>query len=64
LIAIVHPERAGQILEAMRPVKYGGEAVVIGEIQPAPQGRVLMRTQIGSTRVVDILAGEMLPRIC
>jgi hydrogenase expression/formation protein HypE len=64
LIAIVHPERANQVLEAMRQVKYGEEAVVIGEIQPTPQGRVLMRTQIGSTRVVDILAGEMLPRIC
>ena len=34
------------------------------EVQEAPQGRVLMKTLLGSTRVVDVLMGEMLPRIC
>jgi hydrogenase expression/formation protein HypE len=48
----------------MQATRYGEEAVVIGEVQEAPQGRVLMKTAIGSTRVVDMLAGEMLPRIC
>jgi hydrogenase expression/formation protein HypE len=37
---------------------------VIGEIRDGPSGRVTLRTRIGGTRVVDMLAGEMLPRIC
>jgi hydrogenase expression/formation protein HypE len=64
LVAIVAPEAAEAILQAMRATAYGSEAVLIGEISPAPAGRVLMKTSIGTTRVVDVLAGEMLPRIC
>jgi hydrogenase expression/formation protein HypE len=64
LIAIVAPEAAEDMLAVMRRTRYGEEAVVIGAVQPAPQGRVLMRTAIGGTRIVDVLAGEMLPRIC
>ena len=52
------------VLEAMQATRYGEAAVVIGRVQAAPAGRVLLRTAIGSTRVVDMLAGEMLPRIC
>jgi hydrogenase expression/formation protein HypE len=48
----------------MRASKYGGESVIVGEVKQANAGRVLMRTAIGGTRVVDVLAGEMLPRIC
>jgi hydrogenase expression/formation protein HypE len=48
----------------MRQTKYGHEAVIIGEVTESPVGRVLMKTVFGSTRVVDVLAGEMLPRIC
>ena len=64
LIAIVGKEDAEIILKVMRKTKYGEEAVVIGEVNEAPAGRVLMKTAFGSTRVVDVLAGEMLPRIC
>ena len=64
LIAIVHRESVEGILAAMQATRYGEEAVIIGEVQAAPRGRVLMKTAIGSTRVVDTLAGEMLPRIC
>lgn len=64
LVAIVPPERAEKILEAMRATKYGKEAVIIGEVKEDTRGRVLMKTAIGTTRVVDMLAGEMLPRIC
>ncbi len=64
LLAIVAAEAAPAVLAAMRATRYGEEAVIIGRVQAAPQGRVLMRTSIGSTRVVDMLAGEMLPRIC
>ena len=64
LIAVVRAEASEQVLEAMHATRYGEEAVIIGEVQVAPAKRVLMRTAIGSTRVVDMLAGEMLPRIC
>ena len=64
LIAIVAPESADRILKAMRSARYGEDAVVIGEVRADAPGRVLMKTSIGTTRVVDMLAGEMLPRIC
>ena len=64
LVAIVQREFIEIILSAMHSTQYGEQAVVIGEVQPEPSGRVLMKTSIGSTRVVDVLAGEMLPRIC
>jgi hydrogenase expression/formation protein HypE len=64
LVAIVSPSQAGAVLDAMRRTQYGEEAVVIGEVLPGPPGRVLMKTRLGTTRIVDRLAGEMLPRIC
>lgn len=64
LIAIVPPESAEAILKAMKSTRYGEEAVVIGEVRADAPGRVLMKTSIGTTRIVDMLAGEMLPRIC
>lgn len=64
LLAIVAPEAAESVLSAMRAARYGEEAVVIGRVQASPAGRVLLRTSIGSTRVVDMPAGEILPRIC
>lgn len=64
LVAIVASEDAESVLTAMRAHKYGHSAAIIGEISADPAGRVLMRTLIGSHRVVDMLAGEMLPRIC
>jgi hydrogenase expression/formation protein HypE len=64
LVAMVDRGIADQILLSMRNTQYGEGAVIIGEVQESPKGRVLMKTTIGSTRVVDMLSGEMLPRIC
>jgi hydrogenase expression/formation protein HypE len=64
LLAIVGRDDADQVLEAMRNVRYGEESAVIGEVQAEYKGRVLLRTAFGSTRIVDVLVGEMLPRIC
>jgi hydrogenase expression/formation protein HypE len=64
LVAIVGRGAAEEVLSAMRSTRYGEEAVVIGDVRAEPRGRVLMKTSIGSTRVVDVLMGEMLPRIC
>ncbi len=64
LVAMVAKEDAERVLSAMRTTRCGEEAVLIGEVTAGPQSRVLLRTAIGTTRVVDMLAGEMLPRIC
>ena len=64
LLVVVEAEDAENVLEAMRSTRYGEESVRIGEVVREPAGRVLMRTAFGSTRVVDVLMGEMLPRIC
>jgi hydrogenase expression/formation protein HypE len=64
LLAVVAPEAAEAALATMRATRYGEEAVIIGRVAAEPAGRVLLRTSIGSTRVVDMLAGEILPRIC
>lgn len=64
LIAIVAREEAERIVLAMQGSRYGEETVIIGEVQENPAGRVLMKTEIGSTRVVDVPSGEILPRIC
>ncbi len=64
LLACVHADDAAAVLEAMRATRYGQEAVVIGRVQPEPQQRVVLRTAIGGVRVVHMVAGEMLPRIC
>jgi hydrogenase expression/formation protein HypE len=64
LLAVVGREDADAVLAAIRATRYGEEAVIIGEVRAEPRGRVLLKTAIGSTRVVDMLAGEMLPRIC
>lgn len=64
LVAIVAPQDVDKTLAAMRSTPYGSDAVWIGEVKPAPAGRVLAKTALGSSRVVDMPAGELLPRIC
>jgi hydrogenase expression/formation protein HypE len=64
LLAIVAPEVADKVLGAMRSHPYGEGAQRIGVVASDHPGRVLMNTLIGSTRIVDVLSGEMLPRIC
>jgi len=64
LIVVVPPEQQAAALEALRAHSYGRAAVCIGRINAAPANRVLLNTLIGGTRIVDTLAGEILPRIC
>lgn len=64
LLAIVDPADAQDLLVAMRNTKYGEEAVIIGEVQEGHPGQLLLETSLGATRIVDVLSGEMLPRIC
>jgi hydrogenase expression/formation protein HypE len=48
----------------MQDHPYGRSAAIIGTVEPAPTGMVLLDTAIGGSRIVDMLPGEMLPRIC
>lgn len=64
VLVILPRESAERALDVMRASRYGAEAALIGEVTETPPGRVLMKTTIGTTRVVDMLAGELLPRIC
>ena len=64
LVAIVAPEAAGHVLRAMQRHPLGTNAGVIGTVTAANTGLVTMRTALGTTRIVDLLAGDQLPRIC
>jgi hydrogenase expression/formation protein HypE len=64
LVAIVSADVAEAVVERMRLNQYGTEACIIGEVKAEPQGIVSMTTGFGGTRIVDMLAGEQLPRIC
>ena len=64
LLAIVVPERAKAVLQQMQQHPLGRDAAIIGEVVTQHPGMVLMKTQIGGTRVLDVMFGEQLPRIC
>jgi hydrogenase expression/formation protein HypE len=64
LIAIVEPGVAEGVLGAMRDDSLGREARTIGQVTEKNTGLVTMRTALGTTRIVDMLAGDQLPRIC
>ena len=64
LVAIVAPEFADELVEIMRMHALGKEARIIGEVTEENRGLVTMRTALGTTRIVDMLAGDQLPRIC
>jgi len=63
-VAIVAPEAADKLLLAMRHHPLGREAQIIGSVTQQNGGLVTMRTPFGTTRIVDMLAGDQLPRIC
>ncbi len=63
-LVIVDREAADSVLAAMRDHPLGQEAAIIGEVVEDHPGKVFMRSRIGGTRVVDVLSGEQLPRIC
>jgi hydrogenase expression/formation protein HypE len=64
LIAFVAPEHADTALAAMRSQPAGADAAIIGEVRDEPEGRVLGRTTFGGHRMIDMLVGDPLPRIC
>jgi hydrogenase expression/formation protein HypE len=64
LLAVVAPAAAEAVLQAMRAHPLGQEAVIIGTVQAEPPSMVFLQTDIGGKRVLDMLVGDPLPRIC
>ncbi len=63
-IAIVAREAADELLQTMRGHPLGARAAIVGEVVEEHPGKVFLRSRIGGLRVVDMLSGEQLPRIC
>lgn len=64
LVAIVPAEDAESILDVMRGNRYGTKAAIIGEATTEHPERVVMKTSLGTSRIIDMLVGDPLPRIC
>lgn len=64
LLAVVSPDKADRVLHIMRDCKYGSDAAIIGIVTADSPRKVILRTRVGGSRIVDMLAGEQLPRIC
>jgi len=64
LVAVVPERNAGVVLKTMRANCYGKEAAIVGEVLSENPGRVVMKTGLGTSRIVDMLVGDPLPRIC
>ena len=64
LVAVVDGGQADQALAALRAHPLGEQAAIIGEITAEPPGLVTLKTVFGGTRIVDLLVGDPLPRIC
>ena len=67
MVCVVAADEAQAALQAMRANRYGADAAIIGEVRESRQDRgskVFLRTAFGGTRILDMLVGEQLPRIC
>ena len=64
VILVVESDAASEILASVKKDPFGADAAIIGEIVSDVPGQVIMKTRIGGKRIVDMLSGEQLPRIC
>jgi hydrogenase expression/formation protein HypE len=64
LVAVVDQSIAERLVSAMRGHEHGRNAAVIGTVDRSAPGMVLLETSAGGSRIIDMLQGEMLPRIC
>ena len=64
LVAVVPKSDAERVLARMRHNQYSTQSAIIGEVVAEHPGRVVMTTRLGASRIVDMLVGELLPRIC
>ena len=63
-VIIVKAEDAARVLEVLRKDELGNQARIIGTVEEAPQEAVILKTKVGTSRLLDLLSGEQLPRIC
>jgi hydrogenase expression/formation protein HypE len=64
LMAVVPPQDADGVLAAMRALPLGKDAAIVGQVVADHPGMVILRSRVGGQRVVTLLTGEQLPRIC
>jgi hydrogenase expression/formation protein HypE len=64
MVTIVPADQADAVVEAMRSAPYGEDATIIGEVAADSPGKAYVQTGFGSKRIMDMLVGEQLPRIC
>lgn len=64
MVIIAAAEDADKIIKVLHKNKFGKDAVVIGEVTSQRKGRVVLKTKLGASRIVDMLTGDLLPRIC
>jgi len=64
LVAIVPQAKADELITIMQQHKAGKNSAIIGKVLAEPVGRVILKTGFGGERIVDMLVGEQLPRIC
>ena len=64
LVAILPAVEVEKALTIIHNNRYGREAVIIGDVEVEHPGRVIMKTLLGTSRIVDMLVGDILPRIC
>jgi hydrogenase expression/formation protein HypE len=64
LVAVVSPDSADRAIDALRALPIGVDAVIVGTVAQEPEGLVLLETSLGGRRIVDMLVGDPLPRIC
>ncbi|MFC1986030.1 hydrogenase expression/formation protein HypE [Chloroflexota bacterium] len=64
LVAVVPPQDANKVLAKIGQNRYGREAAIIGEVVKEHPQRVVMKTRLGASRIIDMLVDELLPRIC
>ena len=64
LVAVVAADHADDLLKVMQQHPAGKESAIVGQVATEPSGRVVLQTSFGGSRIVDMLVGEQLPRIC
>lgn len=64
IVAVVPPEKAHELINAMRQHPMGQDSAIIGTVKKSPAGTVMLSTTFGGSRLVDTLVGDQLPRIC
>jgi len=64
LVAVVPAEHADDLLKLMQQQPAGKDSAIVGKVEAKPSGRVVLQTSFGGERIVDMLVGEQLPRIC